>query len=82
MTKITVNLPNRPKGSMVGIPGLGRFENGKEYDVDDKVLRRHAQRKGYMQPKTVFGEPLKKAAPKPPETTESATQTTKEEGES
>lgn len=31
--KLTVDLPDLPKGELVQIPGLGTFENGSSYEV-------------------------------------------------
>lgn len=50
--EITVNKPNRPVGAKVTIPGLGEFENGNTYEVDDARW----ERSGLTNP--VFGEPL------------------------
>ena len=74
--RIVVNLPNRPKGAMVGIPSLGRFENGKEHTVSKEQVERFERRKGRDLPK-VFGESLPQTqtqtqtqTPTKPETTE------------
>lgn len=52
MGKLTMNLPNRPKGDAIEVPGLGLFFNGDVYEIDG--------------PDIVFGEPLapvKKVSP-------------------
>lgn len=36
MYKMTVQLPNLPKGAEVAIDGLGVFENGYEYDISEE----------------------------------------------
>lgn len=56
MAKLTVNLPNRPQGSDVGVPGIGTFENGKEHEVPASVKKRYEAR-GKKFPR-VIGEPL------------------------
>lgn len=33
--EVTVNQPGLPKGELVQIPGLGEFENGSTFDVDE-----------------------------------------------
>ena len=63
MAKLVVNLPNRPKGANVSIPGLGTFENGKEHEVDSKTKQRYERRVGKMP--SLVGRPLP-APPEPP----------------
>lgn len=36
MYKITFDLPNLAPGAEVEVNGLGRFENGKTYEIDDE----------------------------------------------
>lgn len=35
MYKLHVNLPNRPKGSRVYVPGLGTYDNGSTNEITD-----------------------------------------------
>jgi hypothetical protein len=65
MPKLVVNVPNRPVGSMVGVPSIGYFENGKEHEVSDRVKKRY-ESTGRIFP-TVVGKPLPDESP-PPET--------------
>jgi len=59
MGKIVVNKPNRAKGSIISIPGLGSFANGETHEVSDDKVRKYRQEKGYAQNKQlVFGDPL------------------------
>jgi hypothetical protein len=46
--KIKVDLPNRPKGAEISIPGLGAFENGKTYDVTDEQAGAFRRARGKM----------------------------------
>lgn len=57
MGEITVNKANRPKGSLVGVPGLGQFENGSKHTVDDNVLKRYKERRN-IKGEVVFGKKL------------------------
>ena len=43
MYKLEVNLPNRDKGSIVNITGLGTFVNGESYDISDEDAQRFMQ---------------------------------------
>ena len=40
MYKLEVNLPNRDKGSVVNIVGLGTFVNGESYDISEEDAER------------------------------------------
>lgn len=57
MGEITVNKTNRPKGSLVGVPGLGQFENGSKHTVNDNVLKRYKERRK-IKGEVVFGKKL------------------------
>lgn len=43
MYKLTLDFPNLAKGAEVQIPGLGVFENGYKYDVDDALADSYRQ---------------------------------------
>jgi hypothetical protein len=40
MAHVDVNLPNKPQGAKISIPGLGVFNNGEVAEVNDKKWRR------------------------------------------
>lgn len=40
MYKVHVNLPNRPDGSRVYVPGLGTYDNGSTTEIEDFVAER------------------------------------------
>lgn len=65
MGEITVNKSNRPKGAMIGVPGLGAFENGQKHQVDDARLNRYRKRRN-IQGDVVFGKPLSGSPSSPP----------------
>lgn len=44
MYKMTVQMPNLPKGTKVAIDGLGIFENGYEYDVSAEEAENYRSR--------------------------------------
>jgi hypothetical protein len=46
--RMKVNLPNRPQGVEISIPGLGAFENGKTYDVTDEQATAFRRARGKM----------------------------------
>lgn len=47
MYDIKFNLPNLAKGAEFDIGGLGRFENGKSYVIDDETADYFRQYNGY-----------------------------------
>lgn len=57
MGEITVNKANRPKGSLIGVPGLGLFENGQKHTVDDNALKRFKERRD-IKGEVVLGKKL------------------------
>jgi hypothetical protein len=57
MGKVTVNKPNRPKDADIRVPGLGRFPNGKQSDVDDRLLDRYKTNHG-VSGEVVIGKKL------------------------
>ena len=71
MYKMTLNFPNLAKGAEVQIGGLGIFQNGYEYIIDDEeaeayrvhnqVLETELDDDGNMTTTTVLGSTLLKA---------------------
>ena len=57
MGKVTVNKPNRPKDADIRVPGLGRFPNGKQSEVDDRLLNRYKTNHG-VSGEVVIGKKL------------------------
>lgn len=56
MATMTINLPNRPKGSKVEVDGLGEFVNGETVELTDEQLDNFEQQQGKS-----FGEAFKNA---------------------
>lgn len=84
MPSVSVNLPNRPKGEVITIPGLGGFPNGKVSDVDDAKFERFSKLNNHEGDTLVLGESLKpkpkpKTDPEPDPQPEIETDLTKEE---
>ncbi|MCA1799960.1 MAG: hypothetical protein LC687_05515 [Actinobacteria bacterium] len=44
MYKLHVNLPNRPPGSRVYVPGLGTYDNGSTNEISDTFAESAFQR--------------------------------------
>jgi hypothetical protein len=44
MATVKVDLPNRPKGSTVEVPYLGRLVNGEDNEVDERSWERYKKR--------------------------------------
>lgn len=63
MVQVIVNKPNRPKGSAILVPGVGRLKNGEAHEVNEETVAM------YDIPE-VIGEPLSKSGslttPHPP----------------
>jgi hypothetical protein len=50
--KMKVDIPNRPKGAEIMIPGLGAFENGKSYSIEDEQAEAFRRARGKIVDKT------------------------------
>ena len=64
MVEITVNLPNKPKGKLIPVHGIGYLENGQTHTLSDEQLNNYKARHN-TSPPTLVGRPLEQEEPPP-----------------
>lgn len=62
--KVTLNLPNHSKGQMVELEGIGHFENGKMYLIDNPEVLKYQKTEGIEVVETKDPKPENQSAEK------------------